>query len=60
MVLHIARLADGLFVDRDIDLPSQDTVAIKAAEVFQVPAVTFCLGVLVAEDKLPEEVKVTG
>lgn len=52
MILHVARFADRLFVYHDVDLPSQDTVAVKAAEVFQMPALTFGLGVLIAEYKL--------
>lgn len=60
MVLHIAWFADGLLVDHDVDLTSQDAVTIKAAEVLQMPALTFCLGVLIVENKLPKVVNVIG
>ena len=55
MVLHIARFADRLFIHHNIDLSGQDRVTIKTAKMFQMPALTFCLGVLIAEYKLQKD-----
>ncbi|KAG8142883.1 hypothetical protein E2320_006067 [Naja naja] len=41
MILHITGFADGLFINHDVDFSSQDTVAIKAAEMLQMPVLTF-------------------
>lgn len=52
MVLEVARLAHRLVADHHVDLPSQDAVTVKAAEVFQMPVLVLCLGVLIAENQL--------
>uniref|UniRef100_A0A2D4IK30 Uncharacterized protein n=1 Tax=Micrurus lemniscatus lemniscatus TaxID=129467 RepID=A0A2D4IK30_MICLE len=52
MILHITGFADGLFINHDVDLSSQDTVAIKAAEMLQMPVLTFSFCVLIVENKL--------
>lgn len=54
MILHITGFADGLFINHDVDFSSQDTVTIKAAEMLQMPVLTFSLCVLIVENKLQE------
>lgn len=55
VVLHVARLAHGLVADHHVDFPSEDVVTVKAAEVFQMPVLVFCLGILIAKDQLGRE-----
>lgn len=52
MVLHIARLAHRLVTDHHVYFSGQDVVAVKAAEVLQMPILVFCLGILIAEYQL--------
>lgn len=52
VVPHVAGLADGLVLLHDVRLPGEDTVALEAAEVLQVPVLALGLRVLVAEDQL--------
>lgn len=52
MVLHVAGLAHRLVIDHHVYLSSQDVVTVKAAEVFQVPVLIFCLGIFIAEYQL--------
>lgn len=52
MVLHVAGLAHRLVVDHHVYLSCQDVVTVKAAEVFQVPVLIFCLGIFIAEYQL--------
>lgn len=52
MVLHIARLAHWLVIHHHINFPSQDTITIKATKMLQVPVLSFCLSVFIAENQL--------
>ena len=52
MALHVAGLADRLFVLHNVGLPGQHAVTVKAAEVLQVPVLSLRLCVLVTEDEL--------
>ena len=49
MVLHVAVLTHRLVTDHNIQFSCQDAVAVKAAEVFQMPILIFCLRVFIAE-----------
>lgn len=52
MVLHVAGLADRLVLFHDVRLSSKNAIAVKTAEVLQVPVLALSLSVLVTEDKL--------
>ena len=52
MVLHVAGLAHRHVTDHNIYFSCQDVVALKAAEVIQMPILVFCLGVFIAEYQL--------
>jgi hypothetical protein len=57
MVLHIAGLANRLVIDHHIYFACEDVVTVKAAEVFQMPILVFCLSILIAEYQLARGVK---
>lgn len=52
MILHIAGLTHRLVIDHHIYCPGEDVVTVKAAEMFQMPILVFCLGVLIAKYQL--------
>lgn len=52
VILHVAGLAHRLVIDHHVYFASQDVVTVKAAEVFQMPILVFCLGILIAEYQL--------
>lgn len=52
MVLHVAGLAHRLVTDHHVYFACQDVVAVKAAEVLQMPILILCLGILIAEYQL--------
>lgn len=52
MVLHVAGLADRLVLFHDVRLSSKNAIAVKTAEVLQVPVLALSLSVLITKDKL--------
>lgn len=49
MVLHVAWFTDWLVIHHYVDFSSQNAVTVKTAEVFQMPVLTFCLSIFIAE-----------
>lgn len=49
MVLHVAGFADWLVIHCYIGYPSQNTITIKTAEVFQMPVLPFSESIFIAE-----------
>lgn len=52
IVLHVAGLADRFVIFHHVRLSSKDAIALKTAEVLQMPVLVLSLGVLITKDQL--------